>query len=253
MEVPNMLIATLLLTATLACPQPASGIPDLVARLALGIYRTAGIEMVAPRNSEWAYLFGTERPDLPTQPAKEADNIAYGVWVDPIYDGWCFEEFVDETLSDERSWPNVRKKHPNEVPQFWVMLTSPAGACGNERYVRLTCAWNNGDGTGRVTYNAVQWNRGYPGESTVERARQLVVNHEVGHMLGFGHYHCSVMSWRDDCFPISWPSKDEQNAAEWVYTDRWLLGGDDYDTWSGSDFASRYGIERPVSFSALAR
>jgi hypothetical protein len=153
-------------------------------------YRKAESTEVVGVTHPFVYLIGTARPDLQVEPAEPGETISFKVWADRIYDRECFESFVEATLSDPRSWPGIRPAEPGETPQFWVTLTAPAGACATFKNPRQTCTWNNGDGTGFITVNALRWSRGYGfGDSD----RRQLINHEVGHILSVGHSNCSVM------------------------------------------------------------
>lgn len=169
-------------------PEPALPIP--VVQTLLGVYRAADSEKVADPDDPYALIVGTQRPDLPVTPTEPGEPVTYKVWADPVYDPYCFEETVDRTLSDPRSWPNIVKAAPDETPQFWVTLVAPAAACGTSRNPRASCTWNNGDGTGIITINAMRWSRGY-GDG--DKGRTTVLVHEVGHILQVGHSSCSVM------------------------------------------------------------
>lgn len=247
------MIETLVLSLALACPVPEPALPVPVVQALLGVYRETDLDFVAPVDHPLALVFGTERPELPVRPVTETgDELTYGVWADPVYDGACFEAFVDALMADPRAWPGIRKADTGEIPQLWVTLAAPAAACGSYENPRASCAWNNRDGTGIVTVNAMRWSRGYGYDLASDRI--TVVNHEVGHLLGFGHYECSLMAtspWQpgagfpsfesewDDCGRVpAWPSEEEQEISQLVYTERWLWGG--VGPWDGQEFVDEY-------------
>jgi hypothetical protein len=168
--------------------------------------------------------FGSQRVEwFPTEPSTDG-TISYRVWVDPMYDQDCFTRRVVDTLSDERSWPGLRLAGRNETPQFWVTLVAPGAACGSAKMMMASCAFS---ATSTVRINALRWVRGY-GHLTHSDEQVMLLNHEVGHVLGFGHSNCSVMGhtpwipaagwpkWEtgwDNCDPIVWPSEAERRLV----------------------------------------
>lgn len=208
----------------LACPTPEPAVPLPITQVALGIYRSIDewVDVVLSEDHPMVYVFGSERPALPTEPRTDGP-ITYDVWVDPIYDESCFEDHVDETLSDPRSWPGVRKVLPGETPQYWITLTAPAGACGTRGNPRASCTRNETAGTGIITINAMRWSRGY---GDLSHDRTQIINHEVGHILRAGHANCSVMGaprwtpaagypkyetqWTECTKVPSWPTESER-------------------------------------------
>jgi hypothetical protein len=116
----------------------------------------------------------------------------------------AFAATIDQTLGDPRSWIAGRHYRLQRVPQnvgaeFTIHLATPQTA-------RRLCAAGGVDiriggvpytscrTSGRVILNLARWR-----ESTAEliRARvplevyrQYLINHEVGHQMGFGHELC---------------------------------------------------------------
>ena len=135
----------------------------------------------------------------------------------------AFALAVEQTLADPRSWASGGRRAVQRVDgddadeaDVRVALASPQTADGlcaplrtNGRY---SCA--NGD---RAVINAARWQTGasaYEGE--LEAYRDYLVNHEVGHVLGFGHVDCPaagavapVMLQQtiglQGCLPGAWP------------------------------------------------
>jgi hypothetical protein len=134
-----------------------------------------------------------------------------------------FAAAVDATLSDRRSWsgsgshPLVRVAGDAD---FRIVLASPATVdrlCAPlKTRGRVSCR-NGFD----VVINAWRWQRGAESYgSDLAAYRHYVVNHEVGHALGFGHLPCSgpgepapVMLQQtvglQGCLPNPWPTRRE--------------------------------------------
>lgn len=127
---------------------------------------------------------------------------------------------VDATLSDPRGWSATgihRLRRVSTEPDLRVVLASPATAdrlCSPlETQGRLSC--RNGH---MVVLNAWRWANGANGyERRLPDYRRYVVNHEVGHALGYPHVACPgaelpapVMLQQtiglDGCLPNPWPA-----------------------------------------------
>lgn len=198
---------------TLACA-PVDMPPDAVIQEAL--------RGNLPTDVRTRHLIFGSVPDLPlpTEPSRDG-SISYAVLVDPLFDHDCFEKLVDSVLSDKRSWPGLRKAVYPETPQMWIRLLPPALACGGVETFAHHCAINH-EGHGEARLNYTRWHLPYNDEITVRDSRAFVINHEVGHVLGFPHRQCSVMGgpgfgeWAD-CPLIVWPSATEQlEVSVWM-------------------------------------
>ena len=102
-----------------------------------------------------------------------------------------FAAIVDATLNDPRGWSlggTVRFRRASRG-SFQVSLAAPAvvgsyGGCSSFYSCRAGS---------RVLINADRWREAtpsYPGAELLHPYRQMVINHEVGHILGFGHANC---------------------------------------------------------------
>ncbi|MFP3988089.1 DUF3152 domain-containing protein [Streptomyces sp. E11-3] len=115
-------------------------------------------------------------------------------------DGELFAEAVQKTLNDDRSWSHgggrTFERISSGQPDFVITLASP-GTTG------VWCAKSGLDttqqnvscdsaATERIMINGYRWAQGaktYGDE--IHAYRQMLINHEVGHRLGFGHVNCS--------------------------------------------------------------
>ncbi|MGX1272208.1 DUF3152 domain-containing protein [Streptomyces phaeoluteigriseus] len=114
-------------------------------------------------------------------------------------DGAVFAQAVQQTLNDDRSWAHngartFERIHSGE-PDFVITLASPgttaewcakSGLDTTEDNVSCDSA-----ATERVMINAYRWAQGsrtYGDE--MYAYRQMLINHEVGHRLGYGHVTC---------------------------------------------------------------
>ena len=114
-------------------------------------------------------------------------------------DGKLFAEAVQKTLNDDRSWAHDGARTFARVstgkPDFVITLASPgttadwcakSGLDTTEDNVSCDSA-----STERVMINAYRWAQGsktYGDE--IHAYRQMLINHEVGHRLGYGHVTC---------------------------------------------------------------
>ncbi|WP_323056045.1 DUF3152 domain-containing protein [Streptomyces sp. NEAU-W12] len=114
-------------------------------------------------------------------------------------DGALFAEAVHRTLNDNRSWAHNGARTFERIhsgrPDFVITLASPATTAewcaksGLDTTVdNVSC---DSAATERVMINAFRWARGattYGDELLAYR--QMLINHEVGHRLGYNHVTC---------------------------------------------------------------
>ncbi|MER5937826.1 DUF3152 domain-containing protein [Streptomyces sp. NPDC001928] len=114
-------------------------------------------------------------------------------------DGELFAAAVQKTLNDDRSWAHNGARTFERIytgkPDFVITLASPgttadwcakSGLDTTEDNVSCDSA-----ATERVMINAYRWAQG--SETYGDRIyqyRQMLINHEIGHRLGFGHVTC---------------------------------------------------------------
>ncbi|HEX8344444.1 MAG TPA: DUF3152 domain-containing protein [Actinoplanes sp.] len=135
---------------------------------------------------------------------------------------------VRETLSDRRGWTAddsvwFRRVGPGQRHDFTVYLATPNTRdrlCGRGPDGYTSC--RNGD---RVVLNVARWVKGIPGyRFRIDDYRQYMINHEVGHRLGYGHELCPgagrpapVMQQQTlglhGCSPNPWPYRNGDRYA----------------------------------------
>lgn len=145
----------------------------------------------------------TTEPTFVVAPVPEAGGMAgsgplwrYSVEVEPSIgvDPVRFAEEVRAALHDPRSWARDRTMQQVADParaRIRVVLAAPPTVddlCGR---VGLDTAGIYSCWTGRFALlNAWRWDAGAEGFPDLATYRTYLVNHEVGHGLGFGHVGC---------------------------------------------------------------
>ncbi|MFD0416210.1 DUF3152 domain-containing protein [Streptomyces sp. NPDC127108] len=114
-------------------------------------------------------------------------------------DGTLFAQAVQKTLNDKRSWAHgggrTFERISSGKPDFVITLASPvttAKWCAKSGLDTLqqnvSC---DSASTERVMINAYRWARGAKTYGDrIHPYRQMLINHEVGHRLGYGHVDC---------------------------------------------------------------
>ncbi|MEV1062454.1 DUF3152 domain-containing protein [Streptomyces sp. NPDC050263] len=144
-------------------------------------------------------------------------------------DGQLFAEAVQVTLNDDRSWAHngarTFERIHSGTPDFVITLASPGTTAewcaksGLDTTVdNVSC---DSAATERVMINAYRWAQGSETFGDAMYAyRQMLINHEVGHRLGYNHVTCDkdgelapVMQQQTKfldhdgihCLPNAWP------------------------------------------------
>lgn len=114
-------------------------------------------------------------------------------------DGELFAEAVHKTLNDQRSWAhngaNTFERIYSGKPDFVITLASPGTTADWCAKSGLDTTVDNvscdSAATERVMINADRWAQGAPtyGDK-IHAYRQMLINHEVGHRLGYNHVTC---------------------------------------------------------------
>lgn len=134
-------------------------------------------------------------------------EVENGIDASSFGGGDAFAATVDATLADPRSWTaggKVAFRHVSvsgkETPDLRIRLSTPtttAQLCGSEIELETSCflgsdaAGGAGDaaGEGSVVINLARWVRGaLPFAGDLGSYRQYVVNHEVGHGIGYARH-----------------------------------------------------------------
>lgn len=176
------------------------------------------VAIVVPEAGPGTFRVALDAP----RTSREAPATTYTVEVE---DGLPFAvdeaaKVIDATLSDLRGW-SATGRHPlrrvRAEADLRVLLASPATTdrlCSPlETQGRLSC--RNGQ---LVVLNAWRWANGTQGyEGQLDNYRRYVINHEVGHGLGYSHVACPgpglpapVMLQQtiglEGCLPNPWPA-----------------------------------------------
>ncbi|QOV35779.1 DUF3152 domain-containing protein [Streptomyces ferrugineus] len=114
-------------------------------------------------------------------------------------DGELFAQAVHKTLNDDRSWAHNGARTFERIhsgkPDFVITLASPGTTADWCAKSGLDTTVDNvscdSAATERVMINAYRWAQGAEtfGDQILEY-RQMLINHEIGHRLGFSHVTC---------------------------------------------------------------
>lgn len=220
-----VLVGVAALTAGLLAAGPAQA-NDATPRECRGLVIPAdrGLVDAVPRN-------GLERMRLACASGTvAAETYAFSVDVIDVTRGRlpAFRDAVTRTLRDSRGWRgdgavDLRPEVAGDA-DFSVVLASGDAVAAADPACSADFSCRVGD---TIWINVVRWDEG---SSTFEQAgaslsgyRRMVVNHEVGHWLGFGHAECQAPGARapvmqqqskdlQGCAPHSWPLKAERQA-----------------------------------------
>ena len=202
----------LLLSATLALPMP------------MGAHETSRDD--EGRASVRTTVEGFEFVDSAGDEVGEGRRRTYRIEVEPaagVNLRWVTGA-AERILSDERGWTGVdrwRLQRVRHRPDIRVVIATPAtvdrlcARAGLRTMGEVSC-WN-----GRfAAINVERWRHGADGfPGPLGAYRRYVLNHEVGHGLGYGHVSCPrpgvrapVMQQQTlrtrPCRPNGWPAQD---------------------------------------------
>ena len=123
-------------------------------------------------------------------------EIEDGIDTAPFGGDEAFARMVSETLANPKSWTRnpqfsfTRVDDPQAAPDFRVSLTSPMTireGCGYDIPIETSC-YNPAylSDQARVFINEARWVRGaVPFQGDIGSYRQYLINHEVGHAIGY--------------------------------------------------------------------
>jgi len=174
---------------------PPKGLTEFDVNLPTGIL-PAGGPFTESGAKEWHIVPGT----APKVGEGKVKSFTYTVEVEDGVDTTAFggdEAFarmVSETLANPKSWTHNEQiaftRIDSGKPDFRVSLTSPMTVregCGYDIPLEASC-FNPAYGAGqpRVFINEARWVRGaVPFQGDIGSYRQYVINHEVGHAIGY--------------------------------------------------------------------
>jgi hypothetical protein len=174
---------------------PPKGLTEFDVNLPTGIL-PAGGPFTESGAKEWHIVPGT----APKVGEGKVKSFTYTVEVEDGVDTTAFggdEAFarmVSETLANPKSWTHNDQiaftRIASGKPDFRVSLTSPMTVregCGYDIPLEASC-FNPAYGAGqpRVFINEARWVRGaVPFQGDIGSYRQYVINHEVGHAIGY--------------------------------------------------------------------
>ncbi|WP_163749538.1 DUF3152 domain-containing protein [Mycolicibacterium helvum] len=182
---------------------PPRGLTEFDANLPTGILPEGGVFTEAG-DKTWHIVPGT----TPKVGEGTAKTFTYTVEIEDGVDTGSFggdegfARMVSETLSNPKSWihnpqfafERVDASSEGVKPDFRVSLTSPMTVregCGYEIPLESSC-YNPAygpDAQPRVFINESRWVRGaVPFQGDIGSYRQYLVNHEVGHAIGYQHH-----------------------------------------------------------------
>ncbi|WP_395574326.1 DUF3152 domain-containing protein [Streptomyces sp. BK79] len=114
-------------------------------------------------------------------------------------DGELFAEAVQKTLNDDRSWAHNGARSFERIhsgqPDFVITLASPGTTAEWCAKSGLDTTQDNvscdSAATERVMINAYRWAQGAePYGDAIHAYRQMLINHEIGHRIGYNHVSC---------------------------------------------------------------
>jgi len=185
---------------------PPRGLTQFDANLPTGILPDGG-PFTEAGNQTWRTVPGTtEQVGQGTAKVfRYSVEIEDGVDTTSFGGDEAFGRMVDQTLGNPKSWTHnpqfafirVDDGSP-EQPDFRLSLTSPMTVregCGYEIQLEASCynpayhASSGGQPEPRVFINEARWVRGaVPFQGDIGSYRQYLINHEVGHAIGYQHH-----------------------------------------------------------------
>ena len=168
-----------------------------------------------PSDIEWV--------EVPSGNTKDSSKFNYGIKIEPSLnlDSNCIKNLLFLILNDEKGWINITEKSFNhtsvEESDFVYIFATPEKtdelcypletngiySCRNER---------------EIVINNFRWQNGAADFlKDIEMYRLYLINHETGHILGWGHTDCpkegaiaplmmQQSKGTNGCIPYGWPA-----------------------------------------------
>ncbi|MCW2655710.1 MAG: hypothetical protein JWR32_6686 [Mycobacterium sp.] len=178
---------------------PPKGLTQFDANLPTGILPDGGpFTEAGPKT--WHLIPGTT-PQLgqgTTKVFKYTVEVEDGIDTTSFGGDDGFARMADQTLANPKSWTHNPQfgfvRVDNGAPDFRVSLSTPMTVregCGYEIELEASC-YNPSYGPNpqpRVFVNEARWVRGaVPFQGDVGSYRQYLINHEIGHAIGYQHH-----------------------------------------------------------------
>ncbi|WP_424893715.1 DUF3152 domain-containing protein [Streptomyces sp. SAI-218] len=174
-------------------PSPSAGVTTLTYEQAMGTKYPLSAELDG--SGRFDAVRGFDKAPGKGQKYTYRVDVEQGLGLD----GALFAEAVQKTLNDDRSWAHGGARTFERVysgkPDFVITLASPgttadwcakSGLDTTEDNVSCDSA-----ATERVMINAYRWAQGSTTYGDrIHAYRQMLINHEVGHRLGYSHVTC---------------------------------------------------------------
>ena len=132
----------------------------------------------------------------------------------------CLSNFITSILNDQRGWKTVVEKEFQVVSyddaDFHIFLANPAAVDEMCFPLQTNGIYSCRNGN-QIIYNYFRWLSGAKDFGLdIATYRLYLINHEVGHMLGWGHTNCPSQNAlaplmmqqsksTDGCIPNGWP------------------------------------------------
>ena len=187
---------TIGVSSTAIVGAPPKGLTEFDANLPTGILPDGGPYTEAGAKT-WHIVPGAD-PKVGQGTTKSFTytvEVEDGIDTTPFGGDENFARMVSQTLANPKSWTHNPQfaftRIDSGQPDFRVSLTTPMTAregCGYEIPIETSC-YNPSfgpDGQPRVFLNEARWVRGaVPFQGDVGAYRQYLINHEVGHAIGY--------------------------------------------------------------------
>ncbi|MFG1764795.1 DUF3152 domain-containing protein [Micromonospora parva] len=176
-----------------AGPAAPAGRPSATTEVRSSSAPVIPVSYPATGGNRWSVASGETTPGRATG----GRLLRYRVAVERDIRGLATADIATEittTLNDPRGWTaggawRLRRVGAGEPTDFTIYLATPGTRdtlCQDVPDAYTSC--RNG---ARVVLNVARWVKGVPRYGTsLDTYRQYMVNHEVGHKLGYGHERC---------------------------------------------------------------